>query len=420
LSSAFRNLLAPLAILSLAVAAPGCDQGPKPPAVCSAPRGSEDAARGLAAADASFAVSFFPPAAQAVGSGKNVILSPYGVSAVLTMLDAGAAGETATQIEKALSLPASGTAIAPTFAALACDDETDGASNDNQLDIADALWAQKGMSLQPAFVSTLDKGYAAPLQQADFAGDSAGATSSINQWVSTQTSGAIPTLFQPGDLDATTRVVLVNALYFKGAWQTAFDPGSTQPAAFKRDDGTTVQVPTMNGLVSLSTGQGSGFQVVELPYKGGAMAMDFLVPDGTLAALEASLTPASLSAALGTVGAAPDDTFLSLPKFSFTTRLVLNPVLEGLGVSDAFDPSKADLSGIDGAHDLFLSIVVQQAMVEVDEQGTVAAAATGGGESVALASPSLAIDHPFLFLIRDTKNGSVLFMGHVEDPSQSS
>jgi serpin B len=415
----FRHLLTPLAFLSLAVAAPGCNQGPNPP-VCSAPRGSEAAAQGLAAADASFAVAFFPPAAQAAGAGKNVISSPYGVSAVLTMLDVGAAGETATQIETALSLPAGGTALAPTFAALSCDDETDGSSNDNQLSIADAVWAQKGMTLQPAFVSTLAQGYAAPLQQADFAGDVTGATSSINQWVSAQTSGAVPTLFQPGDLDASTRVVLVNAVYFKGAWQSGFDPGSTTSAPFKRDDGTTVQVPTMNGFVTPSQGSGTGFSVVELPYKGGAMAMDFLVPDGTLAALEQSLTPAALSTALGTLAPSPEQLYLALPKFSFTTRLVLNPVLQGLGVTDVLDPTKADLSGIDGAHDLFLSIVVQQAMVEVDEQGTVAAAATGGSVETSLAVEPVAIDHPFLFLIRDTKTGSILFMGHVEDPSQGS
>jgi serpin B len=386
--------------------------------VCSAPHGSEGAARSLAAADQGFAVAFFPPAAQAVGAGQNVIVSPYGVSAVLTMLDAGAAGRTATQIETALSLPASGTAVAPTFAALACDDETDGASNDNQLTIADAVWAQKGLPLQPAFVSTLAQGYAAPLQQADFANDAAGATSSINQWVSTETSGAIPTLFEPGDLDASTRVVLVNTVYFKGAWATAFDPSATGPAPFTLEDGTAVQVPTMSGLVTVAQTDADGFSVIEIPYKGGAMAMDILVPAGKLAALEASLTPAALAAALGSLGDG-FDVQLSMPKFSFRTHLALNPVLQGLGVTDLFDPTQADLSGIDGARDLSVSLVVQEAMIEVDEQGTVAAAATGGGTVVSVGPGFLTVDHPFLFLLRDTKTGSVLFMGHVEDPRAS-
>jgi serpin B len=405
------------AALALAAAA-GCQQQASP-AICSAPQGSEAAARSLAESNTTFAVAFYPPAAAAAGAGQNVILSPYSASAVLTMLDVGAAGETATQIQSVLDLPASGAAVAPTYAALACDDETHGSADGNQLSVANSLWGQKGTAFQASFLSTLATGYGAPLQQVDFVADAAGATSTIDQWVSDQTQGAIPTLFQPGDLDSGTKLVLVNAVYFKGTWATGFDPSATSPQPFTLSDGTVVSVPTMDGTVSLSQGTGPGFSVVELPYQGGQVAIDFLVPDGALTALEASLTPTALLAALGSLEPRAGIE-IQLPRFSFTTRVVLNPVLEGMGMPDAFTAGVANLSGIDGAQDLYVSVVVQQAMIEVDEQGTVAAAATGVGVGVAIALSPVQIDHPFLFLLRDTSTGSVLFMGRVEDPRAGS
>jgi serpin B len=411
-----KRFLASTVLLALA-GAPGCHPASTPAPTCSVPQGSSAAAAALAAGNTEFALAFFPPAAKAVGPGQNVILSTYGVTAVLSMLDVGARGDTAAQIESALSLPGNGTAIAPAYAALTCEDETAGSADSNQLSIANAVWGQKGMSFQPGFLSTLAKGYAAPLQQADFA-DAFGATSAINHWVSTETRGAIPTLFQPGDLDATVRVVLVNAIYFKGQWATSFDPGATQAEPFTLDDGSQVMVPTMQGAVTASQGTGDGFTLVELPYQGGAMAMDILLPTGKLAALEASLTPGAFSGALGNLSSG--EVQLRLPKFSFQTRLVLNPVLTGLGIRNLFDAGTADLSGIDNARDLYVSLVVQQAMIEVDEQGTVAAAATGGVATTKLAPEVLAIDHPFLFLLRDIKTGSLLFTGHVEDPRAGS
>ena len=405
-------------MLALATA-PGCHPEQPLPAVCSVSRGSDAAAQALAGDDTAFALAFFPPAAQAAGAGKNVILSPYGVSAVLSMLDVGAAGETAAQIESTLSLPGSGAAVAPAYAMLACADENDGSSDGNQLSIANALWGQESMPFQASFLSTLATGYSAPLQQADFVHDAGGATDDINQWVSTRTQGAIPTLFHPGELDASTRLVLVNAVYFRGTWATGFDPSATRPQAFTLEDGSQVPVATMDGTMTLSQGTGDGFSVVEVPYKGGAVAIDFLLPDAQLSALEASLTPAALATSLGSLHAQEAELFL--PRFSFTTHLVLNPVLSGMGMTDVFLPAKADLSGIDGQHDLFVSLVVQQAMIEVDEQGTVAAAATGVSVGVnAVALPlAVRVDKPFLFLLRDTRTGSVLFMGHVEDPRAS-
>jgi serpin B len=393
-----------------------------PPPVCSASQGTTQAAQDLATSQTKFGVDFYLPAATAIGAGNNVILSPYSLSTALTLVAAGAAGETATQMQTVLDLPAPAQSLAPAYAALACKNETDGSSTGNQLSIANAVWAQKGKAFVQNYLSLLATGYGAPVQQADFADDPTGATTAIDQWVSNETQGLIPTLFQPGDLTMSTELVLVNALYFKGTWASGFDPSATQPSPFTLSDGTSISVPTMNGTVNVAQGTGTGFTVVELPYVGNALAMDFLLPNGSLSSLESSLTASALNAALPAGSRDLEQAQLYLPKFSFSTRAILNPVLEGMGMQDVFTPQVANLSGIDGAEDLYVSIVVQQAFVEVDEQGTVAAAATGVGVSGAAAAeepPQIVIDHPFLFLIRDTNTGSILFMGQVENPTAS-
>jgi serpin B len=404
------------------VAIVACSKGATPPpAICSAPQGTSADAKTLAAADTSFAISLYAPtiALEGSGTGKNVVFSPYGVSATMTMLDAGAAGETAAQMKAALDLPSAGATLAPAYAALACDDETDGQSSGNQLSIANALFVQKGESFVPAFLSLLSSGYDAPLQQVDFEDDAAGATSTINQWASNETEGMVQALFNPGDLDADTRLVVANAIYFKGAWDTAFVASATQPRPFTLADGTVVSATTMdnpNAVVGLS--HTDAFDVVELPYKGGSMAMDFVVPNDSLASLEATLTPALLAPALTFSTHSAVELFL--PKFSFSTRSSLATVLSGMGMTDAFDPAKADFSGIDGAMDLYVKLVVQQALIEVDEEGTVAVAATSSGTESGSAEElplPLHIDHPFLFLLRDVGTGSILFMGRVEDPT---
>jgi serpin B len=417
-----RGLLSRVAWL-LCAAALGCSgQVHVPPPVCSAPQGSAADAQQLATADTDFALAFYPSAVTAAGAGQNLIVSPYSVSATLTMVDTGAAGETDAQIQSVLHLPGNGATIAPAYAALACADETDGTGNGNQLSLANTVWTQQGATFEPAFLSVLSTGYDAPLQQVDFAGDTAGAESDINAWVSQQTQGQIPALLQGGDISAKTRLVLVDAVYFKGKWAAAFDASRTAPQPFTLPDGTQASVPTMSGTVNLGTGQATGLSVYELPYQGGALAMDFLLPTkgGSLASLETSLTGDSLTAALSSIAPAQQVELL-LPKFSFQTRLELAPLLAAMGMPDLFDPTKANLSGMDGAEDLSVDDVVQVATVEVDESGTVATAATSAdtcsceGEEV---PPTVAIDEPFVFLIRDTRSGSILFIGHVVDPRQ--
>jgi serpin B len=398
--------------------------GPKPD-VCDASQGSSAGAQSLATADTAFAVAFFAPAvAAADGQDANVIVSPYSVSAAMAMADVGAAGETQSQIESVLRLPASAATEAPAYAALECAEESEGTSNGNTLLIANSVWAQSGASFEPTFKSTLATGYDAPLQQVDFAGDPAGAAAQVNSWVSGKTQGMIPSLLGADDVDDKTRFVLTDAIYFKGVWANGFDPASTKPAPFTREDASQAQVPTMTGTVNAPSSRQADLTVVELPYKGGALAMDFLMPTtpgaGVLAAFESALTPASLTATLSGLGAA-DQLVLYVPRFSFTSRVELGPVLTGMGMTDAFDEKLANFSGIDGAMDLSIHTVVQQAFVEVDEQGTVAAAATAVSLCMyceAVSEPNtIHLDQPFVFLIRDTRNGAILFMGHVTNPA---
>jgi serpin B len=415
------RVMVPALLASLA--ASGCTHdvtGPPPP-VCSAPQGSSSAAQTLASGDTAFAVALFQPAVTSVGASQNVIVSPYSVSATLTMVDVGAAGETDTQLQSVLQLPGNGATVAPAYAALACEDESDGTSNGGDLSIANSLWGQQGTSFQSSFLSTLSGGYEAPLQQVDFQSDPGAAISTINGWVSGETQGEIPTLLQPDDVDPSTRLVIVNAVYFKGAWATGFDPNGTAPRSFTLADGTQASVPTMSGTVTLGTGSVQGASIYELPYKGNALAMDFVVPSGSLSSYEAGLTSASLAAAVTSLGS-PQSVQLFVPKFSFSSTLALVPILQGLGITDLFDPQTANLSGMDGAMDLYVKTVVQQAIVEVDESGTVAAAATAASTDTDAVEepPTVTIDQPFLFLIRDTKNGSILFMGQVQDPRQGS
>jgi serpin B len=412
----------PLALLrgaALALAALGCGSPAHEPEVCASPQGDTSQAKALAGAYREFAVALDGPVIAAAGAGQNVVFSPFSLSSVLMMLSAGAAGETATQIQALLHLPGSAAGVAPAYATLACQDETDGSVGGQTLSLANSVWAQQGKAFEPSFLSLLQTGYDAALQQVDFAKSPMNAAAAINQWADGETHGLIPTLLGPTDIDGATQLVLVNAVYFKGAWAHAFDPSKTRPTTFTREDGSTVEAEMMWSVVTYASGSvsaGSSYATVyELPYLGGNLVFDVVVPYPSLAAFEAALSPASLDALLGSIKG-KDPALFIMPKFSITTRLALSPILQGMGMTDAFAAGTADLSGMDGARDLFVSNVVQQAVLQVDEAGSTAAAVTAAS-TIQLACDCVTIDSPFLFLIRDRRNGSVLFLGHVLDPT---
>jgi serpin B len=216
-------------------------------------------------------------------------------------------------------------------------------------------------------------------------------------------------------------MVLVNAIYFKADWLSEFDPNNTHDAPFHLLDGSETQVKMMGDLLTgVPYLSGDGFQAIELPYAGETAAMTILVPDeGNFAVFESKLDAAKLNEILGALQ--PSTVQLRLPKFTFESQFSLPDQLSAMGMPSAFDPTLADFSGMTGNRDLFISDVIHKAFVAVDEKGTEAAAATVAIMELAMAPASnisLIVDRPFIFLIRDTVSGQILFLGRVVNPAK--
>ena len=354
----------------------------------------------------------------------NVFFSPYSAHTALAMTATGAKAATRDQMVKVLHLPA--------------DEQTAGAPGDvgrfyahpredYQLSVANSLWGQKGFPWRPEFLDLQRTRFGAGFKEADFRADPEAERTRINGWVQEQTRDRIKDLLPEGLITKQHRMVLANAVYFKGAWQDPFDPKLTRPRDFTQTDGTKTQVPTMyrEGKFRMYVeARPDGrfqpeFQVAELPYKGGELSMVVLLPgqhDG-LPALEAKLTRDALAGWL-TQAQEVGDADLFLPKFRIETdAMMLREPLQKLGLVAAFDPAAADFTGLHtGGEQLFLDFVVQKAFVDVNEEGTEAAAATAVGGREVSARLGFQATHPFLFLIRDTRRGTILFMGRVEKP----
>ncbi|MCX4753348.1 serpin family protein [Kitasatospora purpeofusca] len=360
-------------------------------------------------------------------AGGNLVLSPSGLATVLAMVLPGARGTTAEQLAKALR-----TGLSPEQYALATGAlnraGAAGGKDGTVLRRSDDVWAQRDLPLDPHYLGVLAAGFGAGVRTTDFRKDPEGARKAVNGVVEKATEGRIKDLFAKGQISPDTRLALTDALYLKADWARPFKAGRTTGLPFHRLDGSEAPVPTMAGTESLRYAEGSGgilgepWQAVELPYAGGTLAMDLIVPaQGGFAAFRRGLDQAQLDLVLGALTERTVD--LTLPKFRFDSGNELTPVLKALGVTAAFED--ADLSGIPGpgvAERLRIGPVVQKATVQVDEQGTVAAAGSGVGvDTMAAPVPRdparLHIDRPFLFLVRDTATGLPLFLGQVTDPA---
>ncbi|GAA1400563.1 serpin family protein [Kitasatospora putterlickiae] len=367
-------------------------------------------------------------AADPAAGGGNLVLSPSGLATALAMVLPGARGTTAGEIAGALH-----TELTPEQYALAT-----GALNRSAavtakdgpvLRQAEDLWAQRDYPLDQRYLGVLAAAFDTGVRTADFRKDPEGARKAVNGVVEKATEGRIKDLFGAGRINPNTRLALTDALYLKADWAEPFKAGKTGARPFHRLDGTETAVPTMARTTGLRYAEGSGgilgepWQAVELPYAGSTLAMDLVVPaQGGFAAFRKGLDQAELDRILGSL--APRAVDLTLPKFHFDTANELTPALRALGVKAAFGPD-ADLSGIPGPGadgGLAIGTVVQKATIQVDEQGTVAAAGSGVGVG-AMAAPApvspveLHVDRPFLFLIRDTATGRPLFLGQVTDPA---
>ncbi|SEM56001.1 serpin family protein [Streptacidiphilus jiangxiensis] len=349
-------------------------------------------------------------------SGKgDVAVSPASLEGALALLLPGTRGATADEIRALLGTRLSGDAYAAALGALRRGELTQATQDHNDLSYADDLWLQSGLRLRSPYLRTLAAAFDTGVHTVDFEKDPGGAVAAINAQVLHETRGMIPKLFDQGSLNTSTRLALTDALYLHADWARSFDSDKTTAAPFHLADGQVVQVPTMTGDVDARAGSVQGWQTAELPYRGAHLAMDLLLPAASGQALP---TAAQLGAALASVGQGTPAT-VHLPRFHFSYGQELSGVLQSLGVRTVFGPA-ADLGGIpaDGTS-LHVSTVVQRARVDVDEQGTTAAAATGIGVATSAELPpprEISFDRPFLFLIRDTTTGQVLFLGRVTDP----
>jgi serine protease inhibitor len=382
----------------------------------------------LEAANESFAFQVY--GALGASPSANLVLSPYSLSSALGMTYAGARTATADQMAQALDFiqldPSTATSqaeVPPAFdwLDLQLASRAGGAVGDAAmpfaLHVANSVWGQKGDSFEEPFLDTLATDYGAGIELANFSGDPDGSRQMINAWASDETDGKIAELIPAGGIDMSTQMVLVNAVYFDAQWNSTFPPGETSPGTFTRLDGSTVQPSMMQQASTFAYASSAGFQLVEMPYQGQEVAMDVVLP-------AAGTSPATVTAAVfnSLVGALQTQVVaVTMPKFQTDGGSIdVAGTLSQLGMSDAFNQSTADFSGISTSDMLYIGHVFHQAFVEVDEEGTVAAAATAVGfEDAAAIMPNatVTVDHPFFFVIRDVPTNTILFLGEIVDPT---
>ena len=350
----------------------------------------------------------------------NLFFSPYSISTALAMTCAGARGETEKQMGQVLHFANDQQTLHAAFRQLQSQLGEAGKAKGIELNIANALWTQEGHPFLAAFLEIAKGEYQGNIAQADFTTEAGAARDQINRWVAQKTKDKIKNLLPPDSLDGSTRLVLANAIYFKGVWAKTYKKGETSAQPFHLTTTRQIKVPLMHHFDTVRYMENSDFQAVELPYSSGGLSMVVLLPrrvDGC-GQLENRLTPALLSDALRQMEQQKVEIFL--PRFKLESSFKLKDTLVKMGMPDAF--SKADFSGMDGTRRLFISQVFHKAWGEVNEEGTEAAAATAVVMEAKFAAPPPApppvfrADHPFIFLIRDTRSGSLLFLGRLADP----
>jgi len=418
-----RKHAMPWLLLVLIALPPNSATGAGKPKAAAAVRPPEEALMKLARSSNAFGFDLYQRLRKKPG---NLVISPASLTMVLTMAWGGARGETAEQMRKVLHLEGTPDEVRATSGQLAR--SLQDPARPVVFRIANRLFAQASYKLVPAFQEKTAAAFGAPVEPLDFRKAAEPSRIHINQWIEEKTAHRIKDLVPRGGVGPDTRLVIVNAIYFLGDWENPFYSEETRPAPFHLSASEQKSVPTMNDMGTHFVAHRDGVTAVELAYKGNAMSMLFLVPDEIegLAAVEAGLDAGKLEAFVGALK--PQYVSLSLPKFEVNpgASLSLAEDLKALGMSLAFDPERADLTGIavppTPAQRLYAGEVFHKGFVRVDEKGTEAAAASamgipagagpGGGPS------RIVVDRPFLFLIRDNASGLVLFLGRVTDPSR--
>jgi serpin B len=370
-----------------------------------------------------FSLSLLKQLSASGSSSTNTLISPSSLSIALSMLELGAQGDTQAQIAGALgSAEMNAQQQAEGWSALSAELAAAAAVGGIDIRSANSLWLQKGLAMDPSFMSSLSRYFASGVWQVDFASDPAGAVEALNAWVARETHGRITSLFGPDGITDRTALVLANAVYFKAAWEQPFD-ATTSNGPFHLSSGTTTSVPFMHSSLSepldVSAYAGSGVDEVQLPYQGGRMAALVIMPTSdSISDFSASLSQPVLAGLVADLAPATID--LTMPTLSLTASDTdLIPTLEDLGINSAFDAQSADFSAMSPVP-LFVTAVAQKDTLDVTPRGTEATAATGIGmdpTAVRASTMSLTVDHPYLFLIRDTQTGAILFEAEVVNPT---
>jgi serpin B len=356
----------------------------------------------------------------------NLFFSPYSISTALGMTYAGAEANTEAQMASTMHFALPEERLHEAFGLL-----QDRLSQEYRstisyseeplvLEVANAIWVEREYELLPAFMGIVEGSYLAQAINIGFSEDPGGATEEINGWVAEKTHDRIRDLIPPGALGELTRIVLTNAVYFKGSWMSQFDAELTSERDFLTAGGDEVEVQFMTQVEYFEYCSMENCRAIELPYSDGLSSMLIILPDGGLAEFEEALDREKLDAIVS--GLASTNVSLEMPRFEFTCDYGLNDPLLALGMTDAFG-DRADFSGMTGTRDLFISAVLHKAFVKVDETGTEAAAATAVIMDLMCYAPGdieepipLVLDRPFLFFVKDDVTGTILFMGRVADP----
>jgi serpin B len=355
--------------------------------------------------------------------GENIFFSPYSISTALALTYEGAAGETADEIRAVFYFPENRSALREGSKALI--DDVNRGDSAYTLRTANALWAEKTHPFLPGYISVAEDYYGAEVENLDFINAPDASRQTINRWVEDQTEDLIRDLIPEGAINSLTRLVITNAVYFKGTWVLQFDENLTSKSAFTTARGETVTVQMMQRTdeeARYPYAETDDLQILKMPYEHGgtkSLSMLVLLPEtNDIRAAEEALGTPELSEAIA--GMEEERVMVYFPKFTLECDYLLTDTLPAMGMPTAFG-SSADFSGLDGTPELFITDVIHKAFIEVNEEGTEAAAATAVvlGKGVAIEEdpvPVFRADHPFVFMIIDDENGNVLFMGRIAEP----
>ncbi len=380
---------------------------------------SKDMERKLASANNVVAIDLYRGLRSNTG---NILFSPLSINSALALAYVGAAGETAKQMASVLHFPENKTEMNPAFRRFLAALSSGGATEGGVLSIANSLWPKKGLKLSEVYAKTAHDYYQAVVKPLDFAKKTEESRVEINKWVATQTKGKITDLFPPGSVAATTPLALANVVYFKGYWRTPFEKKDTELGTFYAPNAQKVDVSFMKQTGFYIYGETEELQILDLPYRGSGLVMTVFLPrarDG-LRKLEEKFGAAFLEQAMAIMQGREVD--VRLLRFKMAESLSLAESLRKLGLSSLFE-SSTDFSGMLAApskEPLFLGSAEHKAVIEVNEEGTEAAAATGFAMATGMPLPKAEFktDHPFMFMIRDDSTGSILFMGRLNQPEE--